>query len=55
MVSTPLEEVVARLTHQNIKIEEGPIKRTGALGPICSVYIRDPNGNLIELSNALYA
>ncbi|MFJ2046089.1 VOC family protein [Paenibacillus taichungensis] len=55
LVSTPLEEVIAHLTRQNTKIEEGPVKRTGALGPICSVYIRDPDGNLIELSNALYA
>ncbi|VXB01222.1 conserved hypothetical protein [Bacillus sp. 349Y] len=38
------------LTALGIAIEEGPVTRTGALGPICSIYIRDPDNNLIELS-----
>ncbi len=48
---TSLEEVISRLKSLNIKIEEGPIKRTGALGSINSIYIRDPDFNLIEISN----
>ena len=48
-----LEVVVAALAASGIPIEEGPVKRTGARGPITSVYIRDPDGNLIELSNYL--
>jgi catechol 2,3-dioxygenase-like lactoylglutathione lyase family enzyme len=47
----PLEAVIAELTANGIAIEEGPVQRTGARGPINSVYIRDPDGNLIELSN----
>ena len=47
----PLDVVVASLTASGVAIEEGPVSRTGARGPITSVYIRDPDGNLIELSN----
>jgi catechol 2,3-dioxygenase-like lactoylglutathione lyase family enzyme len=48
-----LEVVAAELAAKGIAIEEGPVQRTGARGPIMSVYIRDPDGNLIELSNYL--
>ncbi|PHI45638.1 lactoylglutathione lyase [Bacillus halotolerans] len=41
------------VTKMNVNVEEGPVKRTGALGPILSVYIRDPDQNLIELSQYL--
>ena len=45
-----LETVIERLAAQGVPIEEGPVDRTGALGPIRSVYVRDPDQNLIEIS-----
>ncbi|MDP9848716.1 VOC family protein [Streptosporangium lutulentum] len=45
-----LEQVIIELTAHGVPIEEGPVRRTGALGPIDSVYLRDPDGNLIEIS-----
>ncbi len=48
---TPIDEVVRRLQAAGIEIEVPPSPRTGALGAMTSVYIRDPDGNLIELSN----
>ena len=50
VVSEPLQAVVAHLAACGVPIDEGPVMRTGALGPIESVYIRDPDGNLIELA-----
>ncbi|MBV2135093.1 VOC family protein [Pseudomonas sp. MAP12] len=49
----PLSQVQARLAEQGVAVEEGPVRRTGALGPIESVYFRDPDGNLIEVSRYL--
>ena len=51
--STPLSEVASQLTLARVLIEEGPVARTGATGPILSLYIRDPDQNLIEISNYL--
>jgi len=49
----PLDEVIAHLGRCGITIEDGPVARTGARGPLASVYIRDPDGNLVEISNEL--
>ena len=45
-----LEAWQAHLAAQRIAIEEGPVARTGATGPIESLYLRDPDGNLVEIA-----
>ena len=50
IIDGALEEFIGHLNDKNIEILQGPIARTGALGVINSVYIRDPDQNLIELS-----
>ncbi len=50
IASVPLRQVQARLAEHGIAIECGPVQRTGARGPIRSVYVRDPDRNLIEIS-----
>jgi catechol 2,3-dioxygenase-like lactoylglutathione lyase family enzyme len=47
----PLPQVVDHIRSCGIQIIEGPVGRTGAVGPIDSIYLRDPDGNLIEISN----
>ena len=44
-------QVVDRLTTEGVEIVEGPVQKTGAMGPIMSVYFNDPDGNLIEVSS----
>lgn len=51
IASTPVDEVVAHLRDCGVPVLDGPVPRTGALGPIVSVYFRDPDGNLIEVAN----
>ena len=48
---TPLADVQAHLKANGVAIIEGPVQKTGATGPIQSVYFRDPDGNLVEVSN----
>lgn len=47
----PLDRVTAELAAHGVAVEEGPVARTGARGPLRSVYLRDPDGNLVEISN----
>ena len=49
----PLDQVIEDLAAHGIPVEEGPVERTGATGPILSVYFRDPDQNLIEISTYL--
>lgn len=53
LCDTPIAEIAAHLGAQGIAIEDGPVERSGARGPILSLYIRDPDGNLIELAQPL--
>ena len=50
LADRPLDEIITHLKQQRIEIEEGPVNRTGACFTIRSVYVRDPDGNLIEIS-----
>ncbi len=53
LTSVPLAEVQRHLAACGVAVTEGPVQRTGAQGPILSVYFRDPDLNLIEVSNQL--
>jgi catechol 2,3-dioxygenase-like lactoylglutathione lyase family enzyme len=50
IASVPLDDVIKKLARAKVKIIEGPVKKTGAVGPIRSVYVRDPDLNLVEIS-----
>jgi catechol 2,3-dioxygenase-like lactoylglutathione lyase family enzyme len=50
IAAVPLDEVIAHLQREQIAIEAGPVARRGALGALRSVYFRDPDGNLVEVS-----
>ena len=50
IASVPLGEVVKKLKAKKIEILEGPVAKTGAKGPMRSVYVRDPDLNLVEIS-----
>jgi catechol 2,3-dioxygenase-like lactoylglutathione lyase family enzyme len=50
IASTSLDNVVSQLKKSNVAILEGPVAKTGATGPIRSVYVRDPDLNLVEIS-----
>ena len=51
ITNTPIDEVSDHITGQGVIIEEGPAERTGAVDKITSIYLRVPDGNLIEVSN----
>lgn len=48
---TPMAEVILHLQSVGVEVIEGPVRRTGATGPLISVYFRDPDANLVEVSN----
>ena len=50
IATVSLEEVIARLRQADVPIIEGPVARTGARGAMRSVYVRDPDLNLVEVS-----
>ncbi|MBI1280173.1 MAG: VOC family protein [Anaerolineaceae bacterium] len=51
ITETPIDEVVEHLKAEQVTIIEGPVERTGATGRLMSVYFRDTDGNLVEVSN----
>lgn len=51
VTSVPIDDVVTHIEACGVSIIEGPVNRSGANGEIVSVYLRDPDGNLIEISN----
>ena len=50
VVPGPVDDVLAHLSSRGIPVEVGPVRRTGARGPMTSVYVRDPDGTLVELA-----
>jgi len=50
IASIPLEQVIAKLKSANVPILEGPVMKTGAVSRLRSVYVRDPDLNLVEIS-----
>ncbi|WP_331235874.1 VOC family protein [Natronorarus salvus] len=54
LVSTPIEEVRVHLDEVGIEVIHGPAEKVGTHGPLRSVYVRDPDGNLVELAEPQY-
>jgi catechol 2,3-dioxygenase-like lactoylglutathione lyase family enzyme len=50
IAAVPLDAVIEKLNHNKIRILDGPVPKTGARGPMRSVYVRDPDLNLVEIS-----
>ncbi len=55
IAGVPLDDVIAHLKAEGIAIDTGPVSRRGALGPLRSIYLRDPDGNLVEVSEYVAA
>lgn len=53
LTDIPVDEVKAQLETAGIVVIEGPVERSGATGPILSIYLCDPDGNLIEIANKI--
>ena len=53
LTQVPLSDFCLHLEEKGVEVEEGPVERTGASGPILSIYFKDPDGNLIEVRNLL--
>jgi len=51
ITDTPIDAVITHLEASGVPVAEGPVRRTGATGAIWSVYLRDPDQNLVEVSN----
>ena len=50
IAAVPLDQVIAHLDANGIPIDTGPVPRRGALGPLRSIYVRDPDDNLVEVA-----
>src|SRR3712207_3983084 len=55
ITGVPLKRVVEHVRSCGVEIIEGPVPRTGATGELESVYFRDPDGNLVEVSNYVHS
>ena len=55
ITSVPLAEVIAHVAACGVAVLEGPVQRSGASGPVISIYFREPDMNLIEVANAIRA
>lgn len=53
ITKSPMDQVRAHLAHENVPVILGPVQRTGATGKILSVYVRDPDLNLVEIANEI--
>jgi catechol 2,3-dioxygenase-like lactoylglutathione lyase family enzyme len=53
IADTPINEALEQFRQQGVELIDGPVERSGANGAIISLYLRDPDGNLIEISNYL--
>lgn len=51
IIDTPIEQAIEQIQQRGIDLIAGPVNRTGAKGEIISAYLRDPDGNLLEVSN----
>lgn len=50
LTDTPSDEILRDLMACGVRVVEGPVERSGATGPLTSIYVRDPDGNLVEIA-----